>query len=61
MYKPTKEQQISWFDSRFVCENIFAKNILYREIRQICDEFIQKIDFTRFTARTTAGRQNRRS
>ncbi len=46
MYKPTKEQQISWFDSRFVCENLFAKNILYREIRQICDEFIQKIDFT---------------
>ena len=46
MYKPTKEQQISWFDSRFVCENLFAKNILYREIRRICDEFIQKIDFT---------------
>lgn len=46
MYKPTKEQQISWFDSRFVCENLFAKNILYREICQICDEFIQKIDFT---------------
>jgi transposase len=46
MYKPHKEQQISWFDSRFVCENIFVKNMIYQEIRQICDEFIQKVDFT---------------
>ncbi|HAU31358.1 MAG TPA: hypothetical protein DCW46_03575 [Desulfotomaculum sp.] len=29
-----------------MCENLFAKNILYQEIRSICDEFIQKIDFT---------------
>ena len=46
MYKPTKEQQISWYDSRFVCEQIVAKDALYREIRQICDQFVREIDFS---------------
>ncbi len=60
MYKPTKEQQNLLLDFRFVGENLFAKNVLYREIRQICAEFIQKIDHPPCPARTTAGRQNRK-
>lgn len=46
MYKPTEGKQISLFDSRFVCESLFEKDAVYREIKDICDEFVQRIDFT---------------
>lgn len=45
MYKSDKEKQLSFYHPDVTCDQMFAEDNFYRNFRDKCDRFIEKIDF----------------